>query len=129
MSNKRILVVEDDGDVRLGYQVFLQSNHYDAFFAADAVTAVNQALKRQPDLIILDLGLPAGDGFLVLDRFRANTNLSMVPVIVISARSFISSERRALSAGARAYIQKPWDDDELLALIGKLVGQTQTQPQ
>jgi DNA-binding response OmpR family regulator len=123
VSNKKILVVEDDCDVRLGYQVLLQANHYDTFFAADAATAMNQAVKRQPDLIILDLGLPAGDGFLVLDRFRANTNLSMVPVVVVSARSFCSSQKRALSAGARAYLQKPWDDDELLALIGKLTNQ------
>jgi DNA-binding response OmpR family regulator len=123
VSNKKILVVEDDGDVRLGYQVLLKANYYDTFFAADAATAVKEALKCQPDLIILDLGLPAGDGFMVLDRYRANLNLAMIPVVVVSARSVHSSGHRALKAGARAYVQKPWDDDELLALIGKLVGQ------
>jgi DNA-binding response OmpR family regulator len=123
VSNKKILVVEDDGDVRLGYQVLLKANYYDTFFAADAATAVKEALKCQPDLIILDLGLPAGDGFMVLDRYRANLNLAMIPVVVVSARSVHSSEHRALKAGARAYVQKPWDDDELLTLIGKLVGQ------
>ena len=123
MSNKKILVVEDDRDLRLGYQILLQANHYDTFFAADALTAVNEARKRQPDLIILDLSLPAGDGFIVLDRFRANTNLSMIPVVVVSARDIRANKERALSAGARAFVQKPWNDDELMALIGKLVGQ------
>ena len=64
------MIVEDDADVRLGYHVLLKANHYDTFFAADGVSAVSEARKHQPDLIILDLGLPAGDGFIVLERFR-----------------------------------------------------------
>ena len=56
MSNKKILIVEDDADVGRGYQVLLKANHYDTFLATDAVSAVNEALKHQPDLMILDLG-------------------------------------------------------------------------
>ena len=70
MSNHKVLIVEDDADVRLGYHVLLKAHHYDTFFAADSVTAVSEARKHQPDLIILDLGLPAGDGFIVLERYR-----------------------------------------------------------
>jgi DNA-binding response OmpR family regulator len=117
MSNKKILVVEDDADVRLGYHVLLKSHGYDTFFAADSMSAVSEARKHQPDLIILDLGLPAGDGFLVLDRYRANTYLAMVPVIVVSARDLHGNKERALTGGAQAYVQKPFDDDELMALI------------
>ena len=117
MSNKKILIVEDDADVRLGYQVLLKANHYDTFFAADSLSAVSEARKHQPDLIILDLGLPAGDGFIVLERFRANTYLSMIPVIVVSARDLHGNKERALKAGAKAYVQKPWDNNELLAII------------
>ena len=123
MSDKKILVVEDDADVRLGYQVLLRAHHYDVSFAFDSVTAISEARKRQPDLIVLDLGLPAGDGFLVLDRFRTNTLLSMIPVIVVSARDHHGNEPRALKAGARAYVQKPWDDQVLLALIRQQLGQ------
>jgi len=123
MSDKKILVVEDDADVRLGYQVLLRAHHYDVSFAADSVTAISEARRRQPDLILLDLGLPAGDGFLVLDRFRTNTLLSMIPVIVVSARDHHGNEARALKAGARAYVQKPWDDQALLALIRRQLGQ------
>jgi DNA-binding response OmpR family regulator len=123
MSNKKILIVEDDADVRLGYQVLLKANHYDTFFAADSTAAVSEARKHQPDLIILDLGLPAGDGFIVLERFRGNMNLAVIPVIVVSARDLHGNKERALKAGAKAFMQKPWNDNELLALISELLGQ------
>jgi DNA-binding response OmpR family regulator len=123
MTNKKILVVEDDSDVRLGYHVLLKSHGYDTFFAADSTSAVSEARKHQPDLIILDLGLPAGDGFLVLDRYRANTYLAIVPVIVVSARDLHGNKERALTGGAQAYVQKPFDDDELMALIREHLGE------
>jgi DNA-binding response OmpR family regulator len=123
MSNQKILIVEDDADVRLGYQVLLKANHYETHFAADSMTAVSEARKHQPDLIILDLGLPGGDGFVVLDRFRGIPNLAVIPVIVVSARDLRGNKERALKAGARAFVQKPWNDDELLAIIGQLLGQ------
>ena len=117
MSNKKVLVIEDDADVRLGYQVLLKANHYDTAFAIDGLTAISEANKFQPDLIILDLGLPAGDGFVVLERFRANPRLAVIPVIVVSARDLHGSKERALKAGAKAYVQKPWNDHELLTIL------------
>jgi DNA-binding response OmpR family regulator len=123
MSNKKLLVVEDDADVRLGYHILLKAHHYDTFFATDAISAVSEARKQQPDLIILDLGLPAGDGFLVLERFKSNTNLAMIPVVVVSARDVHGNRDRALREGARAFLQKPWNDEELLAIISDLLGQ------
>jgi DNA-binding response OmpR family regulator len=123
MSNKSILIVEDDADVRLGYNVLLRANHYDTYFAADSLTAVSEARKHQPDLIILDLGLPAGDGFVVLERFRGIPNLAVVPVVVVSARDLRGNKERALKAGAKAFVQKPWNDTELLATISQLLGQ------
>lgn len=117
MIPKKILVVEDDGDVRLGYHVLLRAHHYRTCFAADSVAAISEARRERPDLILLDLGLPGGDGFVVLERLRMNTNLGMIPVVVVSARDHHGNEPRALEAGARAYVQKPWDDDELLSLI------------
>lgn len=123
MSDKNILIVEDDADVRLGLQVLLQAHHYDTCFAGDSLTAMSQARKSQPDLIILDLGLPAGDGYIVLQRLQTNPSLSVVPVIVVSARDAYANKTRSLKAGARAYLQKPWDDNELLGTIGDLLGQ------
>ena len=65
MSNKKILVVEDDADVRLGYNVLLKAHHYDMFFAADSVAALSEARKHLPDLIILDYMLPDINGNVV----------------------------------------------------------------
>jgi DNA-binding response OmpR family regulator len=126
MTGKKILVVEDDADVRLGYQILFRAQHYETFFAVDSTSAISEARKRLPELIVLDLGLPAGDGFIVLDRFRNNSNLSMIPVIVVSARSVHGNKERALAAGARAFVQKPWNDNELLALMSELLGETDT---
>lgn len=122
MSSKKILVVEDDADVRLGYRILLQANNYRTCFALDAALALSVARKEVPDLIILDLGLPGGDGFVVLDRLATNSGLQSIPVIVISARDHHMNEERALKSGARAYVQKPWDDDGLLALIRHHLG-------
>ena len=123
MTKKKILIVEDDADVRLGYQILLKAHNYDTFFAADSLAAVTEARKHKPDLIILDLGLPAGDGFLVLERLRTNTYLALIPVIVVSARDLHANKDRALKAGAKAIVQKPWNDNELLALISQLLDQ------
>jgi DNA-binding response OmpR family regulator len=123
VANKKILIIEDDADVRLGYQVFLKAHHYDTSFAADGMSAISEARKQLPDLIILDLGLPAGDGFVVLERLLAITHLSLIPVLVVSARDARGNKERALKAGAKAYLQKPWSDSELLATIGELLGQ------
>ena len=128
MSNKKILVVEDDADMRLGYQVLLRAHHYDTFLAVDGTSAVSEAVKHRPDLVILDLGMPAGDGFVVLDWFRGNTYLSMIPVIVVSARDLRGNKERALKAGAKAFVQKPWNDQILLELIAHLVKQQSEQP-
>src|SRR2546422_2457404 len=124
MSNKKILIVEDDDDVRLGYHVLLKANHYDPVLAQDGVSAVSEALKHRPDVIILDLGLPAGDGFTVLQWFGINPYLSVIPVIVVSARDVRANKERALKAGAKVFLQKPFNDHELLAIIGKLTGQS-----
>jgi two-component system KDP operon response regulator KdpE len=123
MSRKTILIVDDDPDVRLGLHVRLKANLYDVVFAADGIAAISEARKRMPDLIILDLGLPAGDGFSVLDRLKANLSLALIPVIVVSARDRNANRERALKAGARAFLQKPVDNARLLSLIRLALGE------
>ena len=124
MSNKKILIVEDDPDVRLGYHIRLKANNYDTFFAADSLTCIIEARKHQPDLILLDLGLPAGDGFVVMDRLKSNMYLAVIPVIVVTARDPHLNRKRAIQAGAKAFLQKPVDNDELLAVIQLFLGET-----
>jgi CheY-like chemotaxis protein len=123
MSQKKILIVDDDPEVRLSLHVRLKANNYAVVFAGDGVASIAEARKHMPDLIILDLGLPAGDGFSVLERLKANDSLSMIPVIVVSGRVRIPNKDRALAAGAIAFLQKPVDNGRLLSEIRRALGE------
>ena len=123
MGNKKILIVDDDPDVRHGMHIRLKANHYDTFFAADALSSVTEARKQEPDLIILDLGLPAGDGFVVMERLKKVPSLALIPIIVVSARDARANRARAIKAGAMAFLQKPVDNAELLAVIRRALGE------
>jgi len=117
MQKPKILVVDDDPDLVRAMRLRLRANHYEIATATDGYAAIATAQKERPDLIVLDLGLPAGDGFKVLERLQASDVLSGIPVIVLSARDPQNNERRALKAGASAFFQKPADNDELLNAI------------
>jgi len=117
MPKPKILVVDDDPDLVRALRLRLRANHYEIATATDGYAAIATAQKERPDLIVLDLGLPAGDGFVVLDRLQNSDTLSGIPVIVLSARDPQSNEQRALRAGATAFFQKPADNDELLNVI------------
>jgi DNA-binding response OmpR family regulator len=117
MANSKIMIVDDDPDLRQALRLRLRANDYDTVNAGDGYSAIALAYKEHPDMIILDLGLPAGDGFVVLERLQKDDRLSTIPVIVLTARDPRSSERRALQAGATAFFQKPADNAELLEVI------------
>ena len=128
MGNKKILIVDDDPDVRQGMYLRLKANHYDAIFAADGLTGMSEARKHGPDLIILDLGLPAGDGFVVMERLKTFPSLAVIPIIVVSGRSGLANRKRAISAGATAFLEKPVDNAELLAVVRRALGEA-AQPE
>jgi two-component system OmpR family response regulator len=117
MGNRKILIVDDDPDIREGMHVRLKYSGYDTCFASDALSCVSAAREEVPDLIILDLGLPAGDGFLAIDQLKTHEALGLIPIIVVSARDARVNQERAIKAGAKAYLQKPVDNAEFLAVI------------
>jgi DNA-binding response OmpR family regulator len=123
--SKTILIVEDDPDVRNGLHIRLKANGYTTVLAADAPSSIAQTRKHSPDLIILDLGLPGGDGFLVMDRLKANPTLAVIPIIIVSARDVHANHERALKAGAKAFLQKPVENAELLRVIRQVLGETE----
>jgi two-component system, OmpR family, KDP operon response regulator KdpE len=124
MVNKKILIVEDDPDVLKAMHVRLQANHYDTFMAADAISSVVEARKYHPDLILLDLGLPGESGFVALERFQANPYLASIPIIIISGRTGPDNRVRAMKAGAKAFLEKPVDSHDLIAVIRKALGES-----
>jgi DNA-binding response OmpR family regulator len=117
MKNWKILIVDDDPDLKLALKIRLKANHYDTLQASDGYSAIAVAQRNRPDLIILDLGLPAGDGFVVLKHLQKSNILSNIPVIVLTGRDPQFNEQRTLQAGATAFFRKPVDDGELLHVI------------
>lgn len=122
MPNPKILVVDDDPDLVRALRLRLRANNYEVTTASDGYAAIASAQKDRPALIILDLGLPVGDGFVVLDRLQNSDSLAGIPVIVLSARDPQVNEDRALKAGAAAFFQKPADNEELLNVIRTSLG-------
>jgi DNA-binding response OmpR family regulator len=123
MPNKKILIVDDDPDVLQGMHLRLKANQYDICLAMDTFSGVAEARRSEPDLILLDLGLPAGGGFMVMERLKLIPSLAVIPVIVVSARDGPGNQKRALEAGAKAFLQKPVDDNQLLAVIRQALGE------
>jgi DNA-binding response OmpR family regulator len=117
MAAAKILIVDDDQDIRRLLGIRLKSEGYETVFAFDAISAVNQARIERPDLILLDLMLPAGDGYLVMERLKAMPALEGVPVIVVSARDPQTEEERFVESGADAFFRKPFDREELLQAV------------
>ncbi|MDO5544682.1 MAG: response regulator transcription factor [Eubacteriales bacterium] len=114
MNKPLILVVEDDGTVRNLITTTLKSNEYRYITASDGESAIAAASTQQPDIVLLDLGLPDIDGVEVIKRIRC---WSQMPIIVISARSEDADKIAALDAGADDYLTKPFSVAELLARL------------
>lgn len=114
MSKLQILVVEDDAPVRNLITTTLKAHDYRYITAATGEGAVMEAASHNPDIILLDLGLPDIDGVEVIHRIRSWSN---VPIIVISARSEDTDKISALDAGADDYLTKPFSVEELLARL------------
>jgi two-component system KDP operon response regulator KdpE len=129
MAKAKILVVDDDPDLVRALRLRLRANQYEVTTAADGYAAIASAQKERPALIILDLGLPVGDGFVVLERLQSSDVLCGIPVIVLSARDPQANEQRALRAGAAAFFQKPADNDELMNVIRVSLGSGTEAPQ
>jgi CheY-like chemotaxis protein len=118
-TRNTILVVDDNQEIRKGLSLRLRANGYDVLFAADAFSATASVVKQSPDLVILDLGLPCGDGFVVMERLQKNERLANIPVIVMTGREAADTRDRAMESGAVAFFQKPVDDSKLMLAIWK----------
>ena len=120
--SKKILIVDDDADIRELLNIRLRKSGYETAFAVDGISAISAARRENPDLILLDLGLPGGEGYTVMERMKAIASLGWVPVVVVSARDPGTNRQRAIDAGAKAFLEKPIDMDALLTTIERELG-------
>ena len=118
MSERRILVVDDDDDIRALVRELLERRGFAVDEAADGKQALQEFYSGRPDLVVLDVSMPGLDGWATLERIR---ELSDVPVVMLTARSAELEKTRGLRAGADDYVTKPFGRQELLARIDALL--------
>jgi CheY-like chemotaxis protein len=114
---KTVLLVEDNAKLALAFGVRLKSMGYTVHIAADAITAVAEARKRLPDVVLLDISLPGGDGFLVAERLSKMVSAGATPIIFITASKRPDLRERAMKLGATAFLEKPFEATALADAI------------
>jgi CheY-like chemotaxis protein len=115
--NPKILIIDDDVDSWRLLRTILESHHFQPVWAADGMQAIAAARLHQPRAILLDLGMPGGDGLVVLERLKNNRLLSHIPVIVVTVRDRQDAEEQTRRLGAVAYLQKPIHDNALMETL------------
>jgi len=120
---KKVLIVEDDKKIALALGVRLKASGYDVLQAFDGLQGFMQATKHRPDVVVLDLSMPAGGGLSVAERMRDMVNLATVPIIFMTASKNPELFQAAKKYGALGYLEKPFDAEALLALVRQATGE------
>jgi DNA-binding response OmpR family regulator len=115
-GRNKILIVEDDRKIAMALGLRLRAAGQEVIFAYDAVTGLRSAVKDRPDLVLLDIGLPAGSGLVAAERIQ-NLVPKYVPIIFLTASRQPELRQRAMALGAAGFLEKPFEADELMATI------------
>ena len=121
MSNKKILIIEDEPDAVSILKMRLERNGFDVVSSIDGKEGFEKARAVTPDLILLDLMLPKVDGYWVCNMLKSDKRFKDIPIIILSAKSAGSDIEVAKECGADGYIVKPFEFEELLSKIKKLM--------
>lgn len=113
----KIMILEDDKRITNALRLRLRKAGYDVVTAEDAIMAAGVAVRECPDLVILDISVPGGNGFLVGERLQQLDAIAGVPLIFLTASRKPGLRERAEELGAVAFFEKPYDAAELLAKI------------
>ncbi|HEY7494385.1 MAG TPA: response regulator [Candidatus Tectomicrobia bacterium] len=119
---KKILIVEDDKKIIAALTVRLKAAGYEVLTALDAVMAMRVALKNEPDLVLLDISMPGGNGFMVAERLQNSTVTVGVPMIFLTASKQPEMRQKAMELGAAAFFEKPYEAEALLTAIRQALG-------
>lgn len=118
---KKILIVEDDVDINKALRIRLKAAGYDVCSAEDGLQGLGTAVRERPDVMVLDISMPAGDGFSIVERIRDYTDLPKVPFIVLTASKRTDLREKAKELGAAGYFEKPYESGALIEAIGQAV--------
>jgi CheY-like chemotaxis protein len=122
MAGKKILIVDDNADLVRIMSAHLEGHGYSVVSASDAAEALKAIQTKKPDLIILDVAMPGGDGLNVLRRLNASNPKNMIPVIVVTGME-TRAKAEAFANGAVDFYLKPVNIDALLECIREQIGQ------
>ena len=117
MAMKTVLLIDDDNVFLLTIGVRLKAMGYTVYAAKDAVSAISAVRKNNPDVIVLDVSLPAGDGFMVADRLQKLISAAATPIIFVTASEKTGMRERAMKLGAVQFLNKPFDATTLADAI------------
>jgi len=120
---KKILVVDDEINVIKVIASRLKANNYDVVSASDGTFAVKKAIEEKPDLIILDIRMPAGGGVSVFENLKRLDSTMMTPIIFITAHPTEEIKQQVLEMGANDFVAKPFDPEDLLVKVRKALGE------
>ncbi len=121
-QSKKILIVEDDHNIAKALAIRLKSCGYEVTVAPDAMTGVAAAVKTQPDLALLDISVPAGNGFSVAEKIQELV-VTTTPIIFLTASKQPGLRDKANEVGAAGFFEKPYDADDLVASIKRAFGE------
>jgi two-component system copper resistance phosphate regulon response regulator CusR len=114
---KKILLIEDDKKIALALGLRLRSMGFETAIAADAICAMAEALRFCPDMILLDINLPGGNGFLVAERIRSSMAIGSTPIVFITASKRQENRAEARKYGASGFLEKPFSIAQLSEVI------------
>ena len=120
---RRILVVEDQEDLRGVLRTLLTGSGYEMLEAADGETGVARAKSDRPDLILMDIQMPVLDGYEATRRIKADPDLAATPVIAVSSFAMKGDEEKARAAGCDHYVTKPYSPMQLLRVVRAYLGE------
>ena len=120
----RILVVDDEPTIAQIIRLLLEPEGHEVLIADDGSRGFAMAQRQVPDVIVLDLMMPIMDGFSLLEALRGNERTASVPVMVLSARSDNDARRQCEAFGVKTYLQKPFESDELIGAVDRIVAAT-----
>jgi CheY-like chemotaxis protein len=121
---RKILVVEDDERTAVALGARIKAMGYRPLLAFEALTGVAMATRHEPDLIILDIAMPLGGGFSVAERLQNMPTTALIPIIFVTASQQPGLLENAMALGAAGFLEKPYDADELLAMIRDVLGRS-----
>jgi two-component system phosphate regulon response regulator PhoB len=119
--SRRILVADNDEQVRRGLQILLSNAGYTVLFAVDGISLIEQAVKHQPHLVMIDFCLPAGNASVLVQALRRFPEFTRMPIFVIGSKENRTSAGQVFDSGANAFLPKPFNRQVLFSMIARFL--------